>query len=159
MKRAVAIAFVSVFIVALGFSQNAKKPFATRSDGGAEQQVEQMEQQLRSEVVKGETASMEKFEAEDAVNVDASGMMLDKKRSIQMLKDGSVKYSAIDVKEEKVRSYGNTAIYNGLASTKVTVNGQDYNGDYRVTIVWAKLNGEWKRLSFQATRVMAQAAK
>ena len=44
MKRAVAIAFVSVFIVALGFSQNAKKPFATRSDGGAEQQVEQMEQ-------------------------------------------------------------------------------------------------------------------
>ena len=69
-----------------------------------------MEQQLRSEVVKGDTASMDKFEAEDAVNVDASGMMLDKKCSIQMLKDGSVRYSAIDVKEEKVRSYGNTAI-------------------------------------------------
>ena len=159
MKRAIAIAFVSVLVVALGFSQNTKHSPATKSDAGAEQQVKQMEQQLRSEVIKGETSSMEKFEAEDAVNVDASGMMLDKKRSIQMVKDGSVKYTAIDVKEEQVRSYGNTAIYNGLASTKVTVNGQDYNGDYRVTIVWAKLNGQWKRLSFQATPVTARAAK
>jgi len=41
----------------------------------------------------------------------------------------------------------------------VTVNGQQYNGDYRVTIVWAKLKGEWKRLSFQATPVMALATK
>ncbi|HEX3093254.1 MAG TPA: nuclear transport factor 2 family protein, partial [Candidatus Angelobacter sp.] len=125
MKRAGAIAFVSVLIVALGLAQKANQSSATRSDDAAEQQVKQMEQQLRSEVIKGETASMEKFEAEDAVNVDASGMMLDKERSIQMLKDGSVKYTAIDVKEEQVRSYGNTAIYNGLASTKVTVNGQN----------------------------------
>lgn len=159
MKRAVAIAFVSVFIVALGFSQNAKKSSANKSDAAAEQQVKQMEQQLRSEVVKGETASMEKFEVDDAINVDPSGMMLDKKHAIEMLKNGSVKYTAIDVKEEQVRSYSNTAIYNGLASTKVTVNGHEYNGDYRVTIVWAKLNGEWKRLSFQATPVLAQAAK
>lgn len=159
MKRAVAIAFVSVFIVALGLAQKANQSSATKSDAAAEQQIKQMEQQLRSDVVKGETASMEKFEADDAVNVDGSGMMVDKKRAIQMLKDGTVKYTAIDVKEEQVRSYGNTAIYNGLASTKVTVNGQPYNGDYRVTIVWAKLNGEWKRLSFQATPVMAQATK
>ncbi|HSK44627.1 MAG TPA: nuclear transport factor 2 family protein [Candidatus Binatia bacterium] len=159
MKRAVAIAFVSVLIVALGLAQKANQSSATKNDAGAEQQVKQMEQQLRSEVVKGETSSMEKFEADDAVNVDGSGMALDKKHSIQMLKDGTVKYTAIDVKEEQVRSYGNTAIYSGLASTKVTVNGQQHNGDYRVTIVWAKLNGEWKRLSFQSTPVMAQAAK
>jgi ketosteroid isomerase-like protein len=158
MKRAVAIASVSVFVVALGLAQKANQSSATRSDA-AEQQVKQMEQQLRREVVKGETASMEKFEVDDAINVDGLGMALDKKHAIEMLKNGSVKYTAIDVKEEQVRSYGNTAIYNGLASTKLTVNGQQYNGDYRVTIVWAKINGEWKRLSFQATPVMAQGAK
>lgn len=82
--------------------------------------------------------------------------MSDKNHSIEMLKNGTVKYTAIDVKEEWVRMYGDTAIYNGLANTKMTVNGQDQSGDYRVTIVWAKLNGEWKRLSFQATHVMSQ---
>lgn len=86
-------------------------------------------------------------------------MMSDKNHSIQMLKDGTVKYTAIDVKEERIRMYGNTAIYNGLANTKVTVNGQDHSGDYRVNIVWAKVNGQWKRLSFQATPVMSQEAK
>jgi ketosteroid isomerase-like protein len=159
MKRAVAIAFLSVFIVALALAQNTGAAPATNSDAGAEQQVKQLEQQIRSEVIKGDTSGIERFEADDYVNIDGSGMMSDKNHSIQMLKDGSIKFTAIDVKEERVRMYGNTAIYNGLANIRVTVNGQDHSGDYRVTIVWAKLNGQWKRLSFQTTPVMSQAAK
>ena len=60
---------------------------------------------------------MERFEADDFVIIDGSGIMSDKNHSIQMLKDGSVKYTAIDVKEERLRMYGNTAIFNGLASS------------------------------------------
>jgi ketosteroid isomerase-like protein len=159
MKRAVAIAFLSVFMVALALAQNTGAAPTTKSEADAEQQVKQLEQQIRSEVIKSDTSGMERFEADDFVIIDGSGVMSDKNHSIQMLKDGSVKYTAIDVKEERLRMYGNTAIFNGLANTKVTVNGQDHSGDYRVTIVWAKLNGQWKRLSFQATPVMSPAAK
>jgi ketosteroid isomerase-like protein len=158
MKRAVAIAFLSMCIVAPALAQKTGAVRATKK-ANPEQQVKQLEQQLRSEVIKGDTSGMERLEVDTFVNILGSGMMADKNQSIQMLKDGSVKITAIDVKEERVRVYGNTAILNGLANIKMTVNGQDHSGDYRVTIVWAKLNGQWKRLSLQETPVMSQAAK
>ena len=92
--------------------------------------------------------------ADDFVLIDSAGMMLDKNQSLQMLKDGSVKYNSIDVKDEKLRRYGNTVIYNGLGEVKLTVHGQEQSGDQRVTIVWAKQKGQWKRVSFQATPVI-----
>jgi hypothetical protein len=154
------VAVTTLLLVLAGVSALAKdSKGATNNETGVSQQIKQMEQQLRSEVVKGNTASMGRFEADNYVSVVGSGLMMDKNQSIKAIEDGSVKYSAIDVKEEMVRTYGNTAIYNGLASTKLTVNGDDKSGDYRVTIVWAKLNGEWKRVSFQATPVMSQTAR
>lgn len=159
MKRVLPVAFLWVSVFGLALAQNTGTAPAKKSAAGAEQQIKQLEQQIRSEVIKGDASGLERYEADDSVNIDGSGMMADKKHAIQMLKDGSIKYSAIDVKEERIRTYGNTAIYNGLANTKLTVNGKDYSGDYRVTIVWTKLNGQWKRVSFQATPVMAQAAK
>jgi len=67
--------------------------------------------------------------------------------------DGTVKYSAIDVTEENVRMYGNTGIYNGRGNVKMSINGKPLTADVRVTIVWVKQNGQWKRVSFQATQV------
>jgi ketosteroid isomerase-like protein len=159
MKRAVALSFFSLFGVALALAQTPGAAPPTKSESGGEQQVKELEQQLRSQVIKGDTSGIERFEADDCVNIDGSGMMSDKNHSIEMLKNGTVKYTAIDVKEERVRMYGNTAIYNGLANTKMTANGQDHSGDYRVTIVWAKLDGQWKRLSFQATPVISQESE
>jgi len=87
------------------------------------------------------------------VGIGPNGSKDDKSHTIQALKDGSVKYSAIDVTEENVRMYGNTGIYNGHDNVKMSVNGQPLTADVRVTIVWVKQNGQWKRVSFQATQV------
>jgi hypothetical protein len=157
MKNVMVTTLLLILACASALAKDSKG--AAKNEAGVEQQVKQMEQQLRSEVMKGNTASMGRFEADDYVSVVGSGAMMTKNQSIKAIEDGSVKYSAIDVKEETVRTYGNTAIYNGLASTKLTVNGDDKSGDYRVTIVWAKMNGQWKRVSFQATPVISQAAK
>ncbi len=157
MKRAVATAFLSIFIVAMAFAQDAGKTAA--ANGSGTEQVKKLEQQVRDTLVKGDTSGLEKYESDDAVLIDGAGMMLDKNQSIQMIKDGSVKYTSIDVKEEKLRQYGNTVIYNGLGDVKLTVHGQDHSGEQRVTIVWVKQKGQWKRVSFQATPVMSQAAK
>jgi hypothetical protein len=59
-----------------------------------------MERQMCGESIKGGTSGIERFGADDCVAIDGSGMMSGKKHFIQMLKDGSVKYTAIDVKEE-----------------------------------------------------------
>lgn len=67
-----AIAFVSVFMVALALAQNSGADPTTKSETDAEQQVKQLEQQIRSEVIKGDTSGMERFEADDFVIIDGS---------------------------------------------------------------------------------------
>jgi hypothetical protein len=122
---------------------------------GTEKTVAGLEEQIRGAVIKGDTSMLERYLADDFVGIGPNGSKDDKSHTIQALNDGSVKYSAIDVTEENVRMYGNTGIYNGHDNVKMSVNGQPLTADVRVTIVWVKQNGQWKRVSFQATQVQS----
>ena len=124
-----------------------------KAGGGTEKAIVGLEQQIRRAVIKGDTSILERYLADDYVGIGPNGDAADKSKTIQELKDGTVKYSAIDVTEENVRMYGDTGIYNGRGDVKLTINDQPQTADVRVTIVWLKQNGQWKRVSFQATRV------
>jgi ketosteroid isomerase-like protein len=153
-----AAAFFVTCMGVLTFAQQGASTGASDS-AGTEQQVKQSEQQIRDSVLKGDTSALEQYLADDYIGINPLGMLVDKNQTLQSIKTGKVKYSSITVKEERVRTYGDTAIYNGLAAAKVTLNGQDQSGDYRVTIVWIKQNGQWKRVSYQSTRVQTQMVK
>jgi ketosteroid isomerase-like protein len=149
------VMLATAFVMCMGlltFAQDATNPPASDS-AGAEQQVKQLEQQVRAAVIKGDTSVLEKYLSDDYVGIAPNGQAADKSQSIQDLKNGRVKYSAIDVTEDRVRMYGDTAIYNGRANVRMSVNGQPQTGEMRATIVWVKQNGQWKRVSFQSTRV------
>ena len=83
--------------------------------------------------------------------------MVTKAQAIQALKSGAVKYESIDVRDTKIRAYGNTAIVDSLASLKLTINGKPISGDFRATFVWVKQKGNWKRVAFQSTPVTPQS--
>jgi uncharacterized protein (TIGR02246 family) len=147
---------ITLFVMCMGVLTFAQESTTGAGDNaGAEQQVKQLEQQVRSAVLKGDTSVLEQYLADDYVGISPDGQQLDKSQSIQSLKNGAVKYSAIDVSDDHVRVYGDTAIYNGTANVKMTADGQPHNGQMRATIVWVKQSGQWKRASFQATRVMS----
>jgi len=137
-----------IFTLSLGSAAWSQE---RKAGGGTE--VAGLEQQIRRAVIKGYTSILERYLADDYVGIGPNGDAADKSKTIQELKDGTVKYSAIDVTEENVRMYGDTGIYNGRGDVKMTINGQPQTADVRVTIVWLKQNGQWKRVSFQATRV------
>jgi hypothetical protein len=124
-----------------------------KKGAGTEKAVAGLEEQIRTAVIKGDTSILEKYLADDYVGIGPNGIKEDKIQSIQEIKNGTLKYSAIDVTEENVRMYGNTGIYNGRGNVKMTIHGQPLTADVRVTIVWVKQNGQWKRVSFQATQV------
>jgi len=147
---------VALFVVCMGTLTFAQESTTGASDNaGVEQQVKQLEQGLRDHVLKGDTSMAEQYLADDYVNINAAGQMLDKSQTIQAVKTGAVKYSSIDVTDERVRVYGDTAIDNITSNTKLTVDGKDRSGQYRTTIVWVKQNGQWKRVSFHSTRVQS----
>jgi ketosteroid isomerase-like protein len=139
-----------IFTLSLGSAAWSQEK---KAGGGTEKAIVGLEQQIRRAVIKGDTSILERYLADDYVGIGPNGDAADKSKTIQELKDGTVKYSAIDVTEENVRMYGDTGIYNGRGDVKLTVNGQPQTADVRVTIVWLKQNGQWKRVSFQATRV------
>jgi hypothetical protein len=128
-------------------------PQQNKAAAGTENGVAGLEQQIRIAVIKGDTSVLERYLADNYVGIGPNGIKEDKSHTIQELKDGTVKYSAIDVTEENVRMYGKTGIYNGRGNVKMTIHGQPLTADVRVTIVWVKQNGQWKRVSFQATQV------
>jgi ketosteroid isomerase-like protein len=150
--RVFAVAFFVMCMGVLTFAQEAAKTGAD-DNASAEQQVKQLEEQVRTAVIKGDASVLQQYLADDYIGVAPNGETADKSQSIQELKNGTVKYSAIDVTEQSVHMYGDTAIFRGRANVKMTVHGQPQSGDVRATIVWVKENGQWKRVAFQATRV------
>jgi hypothetical protein len=136
---------------------SAAWPQQKKAGVGTEKAVAELEEQIRRAVIKGDTSILEQYLADNYVGIGPNGIKEDKSRTIQELKDGTVKYSAIDVTEENVRMYGNTGLYNGRGNVKMTINGQPLTADVQVTIVWVKQNGQWKRVSFQATQVQPAA--
>ena len=124
-----------------------------KAGAGTGKAVAGLEEQVRKAVIKADMSVLEQYLADDFVGIVPNGVADDKSHTIQALKDGTVKYSAIDVTEENVRMYGDTAIYNGRGNVRLTIKDQPQTADVRVTIVWVKQNGQWKRVSFQATQV------
>jgi hypothetical protein len=147
---------VAICVLCMGVFTFAQESTTGAGDNsGVEEKIKQLEQGLRDHVLKGDTSMAEQYLADDYVNINAAGQMLEKSQTIQAVKTGVVKYSSIDVTDERVRVYGDTAIDNVTSNTKLTVNGKDWSGQYRTTIVWVKQNGQWKRVSFQTTRVQS----
>lgn len=124
------------------------------------QEIERLEEQTRQAALKGDASFMEKYAAPDYISITANGRSHSKAEEIQNRQSGAVTYQTIDVRELKIRIYGDTAICNSLAAVKFTTQekgyktyyNKEYSGDYRFTRVWVKQGGDWKLVSFQSTR-------
>jgi len=125
-----------------------------QSGGGTvEQEIKTLQAQDVQAILKGDTSFLEKYYADDYIAIHGNGMLSTKAEEIENFKSGATKYDSISVREAKIRTYGDTAVVNALASVKATFNGKPYIGDVRNTRVWVKQNSTWKLVLFQATRL------
>lgn len=97
---------------------------------------------------------LEKVLADDLIYTHSSGNTDGKQSFIQSLREGKSLYDAIDVKEQKVRVYGKTAVVNGVAFMKVTSNGQTNDLRLRYTDVYVKNGKQWQMVTWQSLRLM-----
>jgi uncharacterized protein (TIGR02246 family) len=132
-------------------------PLASGQAGSAEQEISALSDQMIQAQLKADTSYFEKHYAEDAMIVHGDGEPFTKAKEIAELKSGSLKYELNEVREKKIRVYGDTAVVAFLISYKGTVSGKPYNGDLRRTVVWAKQNGNWNIVAYQVTRLGWQA--
>jgi len=122
-----------------------------KTDGAAEQQVKTIDNQYRQSALKNDASFAEKHVADDFMGVGSNGQLMTKDQVVQNRKEGKTKYDAIDVKDTKVRIYGNTAVIDHEAHVKGTGPDGPFDGDFRATLVWVKHGNDWKLVSFQST--------
>ncbi len=132
-------------------SERSSQKSMSKSGGAAEQQIKAIDEQGREAALKGDTGYLEKYLADNYIAIGGNGQEMTKDQVIQSRKDGKVKYEAIDIKDTKVRTFGNTAIVEHEAHVKGTGPTGPFDGNYRATFVYVKQGNGWKLASFQST--------
>ena len=110
-------------------------------------------------LVKGDMAFADGVTADDWMIIVGNGGVGDKSQRSKDVKDGTLKYEALDKSDMKVRVYGETAVVTGRARSRIIVNGQDVGGTDRFTEVYARQGGKWLCVSIQASRITAQSGE
>ena len=166
-----ALVAISLLVVSLAWAQGGNPPASTKESkatsghgltaveqtgkggGNAEEQIKTLADQFNKAYAKADTGFMEKYFADEFTAIHSDGKLSTKAQEIANIKSSSLKWDSVDVHERKIHAYGDTAVVIGLASSKGTLGGKPYTGDYRTTEIWVKHNGNWKIVAFQSTRV------
>ena len=152
MKGIVLAGTLLMIALQLALAQT-EKTAKDHNGSNVEAQIKTLADKGRESALKGDTSFVEKNTTSDYMAILPNGNMVSKAEVIQMRKNGDVKYESIDLADQKVRAYGNTAVLNATASTKGTIKGNDISGKYHITQVWVKQGGAWKLANMQSTKV------
>lgn len=117
-------------------------------------EIDQLEEEWRDAVLKGDTAVMNSLLADDYMSISARGTLQTKDETIALLRSGRVHITTIDVSDRKVRFYGTTALVTSYAQVQGTTPEGDLSGDYRYTRVYVRdPEGNWKIVNFEASKI------
>jgi hypothetical protein len=145
---------VTLLIIALQpVMAQSEKTDRNQKGSNVEAQIKTLADQGRESALKGDASFVEKNTTSDYIAILPNGNMVGKTEVIQMRKSGDVKYESIDLSDQKVRTYGNTAVLNATTNTKGTMKGNDISGTYHITQVWVKQGGAWKLANMQSTKM------
>jgi len=116
-------------------------------------QIESLEMAWRQAVVDNNISAIEHLLADDYVGITANGTIEDKSQAIAQRKAGTIRVTMLNLDDLKIRLYGDIAVVTSIADLQ-GVNGQsDISGKYRYTRVYNRRLGEWKIVSFEASRI------
>ena len=156
MRRMLVIALLSLLMPSLTLGQTKEKKEKAKPAGGGsvEQAVEKLDDELFDAAKKGDATVFEKHLADNYIRIGDDGQMLNKAETVDVYKSGRIKWDTIDLKNRKVRMFGNTAIVTREDNVKGHIGSNEISGTYRRTIVYVKMkNGQWQDVTFQSTKV------
>jgi ketosteroid isomerase-like protein len=124
-----------------------------RETRAVHKQIEGLEMEWRQAQLDNDITVISNLLADDYVGITANGTVETKSQTIAQRKAGTVRITALDLDDLKVRLYGDTAVVTSKAELQ-GINGQsDISGRYRYTRVYNRRLGQWKIVSFEASRI------
>ena len=103
-------------------------------------------------VKKNDIGGVSNFLADDLVYTHSTGIVESKQEYLAKLKAGHQKYTAIELIDPKIRTFGDTAVINTQARMTGATKGVPFDNTLFLMQVWVKQGGSWKLVAHQTTR-------
>lgn len=121
--------------------------------GEVHKEIEALEQQWQQAIVNNNVSKMNRLLADDYIGISSNGTVENKDQALAQRRAGTVRITKLDLNDTHVRVYGDTAVVTSIADLQGTNGATDISGKYRYTRVYARRRGQWKIVSFEASRM------
>ena len=122
----------------------------------AHKEIETLELDWRQAQLTNNIMMVDKLLADDYLGISANGTLETKADELSRRRNGAMHISALDLSDIKVRIYGDTAVVTSKADVVGNNGDRDISGHYRYTRVYSNRGGEWRIVSFEASRVSGE---
>jgi ketosteroid isomerase-like protein len=143
-------AVVALIVLA---SCNAAWGLPHREKGEIHKEIEALEEQWRQATVTNNIGEMNRLLADDYVGITSNGTVENKQQAIAQRSAGTMRIISLDITDTHVRVYGDTAVVTSQAELEGSNGTSDISGQYRYTRVYNRRLGQWKIVSFEASRM------
>jgi len=116
-------------------------------------EIEALEQQWRQATVTNNIGEMNRLLADDYVGITSNGTVENKQQALAQRSAGTVRITQLEITDLHVRVFGDTAVVTSQAQVEGTNGTSDIGGQYRYTRVYTRRLGQWKIVSFEASRM------
>lgn len=123
------------------------------AQGGAREQVIQLDKDVVAAYLRGDAAFLERTLAEGYSYTAPDGRVRRRAEAIAAVRSGSLKFDAIEVDDRQAQLYGDAAVVTGRERMKGKSDGKPFEAMIRFTAVYVRQEGRWREAAFQATPV------
>ena len=116
-------------------------------------EIENLESQWRTALMQNDVATINRLLADDYLGINPNGTLETKADALAQRRSGTVKISSIEPENIKVRVYGDTAVVTSRVDVVGHDGDRDISGRYHYTRVYSRKSGDWKIVSFEASRI------
>jgi ketosteroid isomerase-like protein len=116
-------------------------------------QIRALDKAQRDAALRGETKVEEQYTASTCFSINPAGTLSTREQTLARMKSGDVKLDAIDVDQEQVEVYGDTAVVTGREHVRGSFKGHSFDSTARYSRVWIRQNNAWKLVLFQETPI------
>jgi ketosteroid isomerase-like protein len=116
------------------------------------EELNRLVEEWTSAELRGDTAFLERSLADDFVGVGPLGFMLTKEQWLGRFA-GGLAYESFAIDELEARFYGHAAVATCRQKQTGEFRGNDVSGEFRVTLVFAEIEGSWLLAGWHASPI------
>jgi hypothetical protein len=143
MPKALISALIFVTFAISAAAQSTKQ-------SGTEAQLIQMEHDWAKALTQRDTATLDRFIADDWTNVNHKGKVITKAALIQSVKSAEKPLEAANLTDVHAKIFGESALVTGIATEKKAGESEER---FRFMDLFVKRNGKWVAVYTQTTRI------